>query len=116
VSHSLPIPLGKNMTVAAHTSASGIKPLAWLKTQRQSKHASSDQQIRSLFKKYYNKSYLQLSQDGQQSLVASLFLSQSFVLFDQILHGGYVGNIGEGEEAVVLVMTIIRNYNKYNSQ
>jgi hypothetical protein len=104
------------MTVAAHTSASGIKPLAWLKTQRQSKHASSDQQIRSLFKKYYNKSYLQLSQDGQQSLVASLFLSQSFVLFDQILHGGYVGNIGEGEEAVVLVMTIIRNYNKYNSQ
>jgi hypothetical protein len=93
------------------TSTSGIKPLAWLKTQRQSKHAlSRSAEYGFGLNSITIKSYLQLSQNGQQLLVASLFLSQSFVLFDQILHCGYVGNIGEGEEAVVLVMTIVRNY------
>jgi hypothetical protein len=40
-------------------------------------------------------------------LVTSLFLSQSLVLFDQILHCGHVGNVGEGEETVVMVMTMV---------
>lgn len=44
-------------------------------------------------------------------LVTSLFLSQSFVLFDQILNSGDVRDVSEGEHAKVMVVIMI-TYNK----